>query len=127
MFFANSPILATLFAQAEGAPAPAVDAAQSAQQGGGSPVMIIAMVLFFAAFWFLFIQPQRKQQKEIARKQSELKTGDRVVTTGGIIGKVVSIDGSKVTLQVSEGVRIPFQRQAVVGFLGDEASSDKKD
>lgn len=89
--------------------------------------MIIAMVLFFAAFWFLFIQPQRKQQKEIARKQSELKTGDRVVTTGGIIGKVVSIDGSKVTLQVSEGVRIPFQRQAVVGFLGDEASSDKKD
>jgi preprotein translocase subunit YajC len=76
----------------------------------------LMLLLFFLGFYFLFMRPQAKQQKEIARRQSELKNGDQVVTSAGILGKVVGIDGDRVTLQVSEGVRIPFQRAAIVGF-----------
>src|SRR6476646_1402517 len=80
---------------------------------------LLPMVLFGAGFYFLLIRPQQKKAKETAQKQSELKTGDKVATAAGIIGKVVSLDEKSVTLQVSEGVRIPFQRSAIVEFLGD--------
>jgi preprotein translocase subunit YajC len=70
--------------------------------------------LLFVAMWFLLIRPQQKREKEIRKNQAALKNGDPVVTTAGIFGKVVGIDGDRVTLQVAEGVRIAFQRSAIL-------------
>lgn len=89
-------------------------------------MMPVMLLLTFAGLYFLMIAPQRKRQKEIEKKQSEMKTGDRVITTAGIIGKIAGIDGDVVTLQVSEGTRIPFQRQAIVSFVSDEKPAEKK-
>lgn len=83
---------------------------------GGLSSMLI-WVLLFAGLWFLLFMPQRKRQKALQKLQSELKCGDSVYTTSGIVGKIVSLDEKTVTLQVSEGTRIPFLRNAVVGLV----------
>lgn len=101
----------------------AEDAASAS--AGEKPNMLmnlLPMVLFGAGFYFLLIRPQQKKAKETAQKQASLKNGDRVATSAGIIGKVVSIDDKSVTLQVSEGVRIPFQRSHITEFLADDTA-----
>jgi preprotein translocase subunit YajC len=74
----------------------------------------LPLVLMFVAFYFFLIAPQRKQQKAIAKFQSELKVGDPVMTSGGIFGKVVSLQDAKVTVQVAEGVKLTFLRSAIL-------------
>ena len=73
-------------------------AAQAAQGGGMS--MIIMMVAIFAIMWFFMIRPQQKKQKEIQKFQNELAEGTEVVTGGGIHGPVKSIDLAKNTVDV---------------------------
>jgi preprotein translocase subunit YajC len=73
-------------------------AAQAAQGGGMS--MIIMMVAIFAIMWFFMIRPQQKRQKEIQRFQNQLTEGTPVVTGGGIYGTVKSIDLTKNTVEV---------------------------
>ncbi|MBR6843038.1 MAG: preprotein translocase subunit YajC [Prevotella sp.] len=73
-------------------------AAQAAQGGGMS--MIIMMVAIFAIMWFFMIRPQQKKQKEIQKFQNELTEGTEVVTGGGIHGTVKSIDLAKNTVDV---------------------------
>ncbi len=82
---------------------------------GGNP--IILMVLIFAVMYFIVIRPQSKRAKETQRMLSELKKGDEVVTTGGIIGRISGLKDNEITLQVQEGVRIRIQRSAVTGRL----------
>ncbi|MDR0536360.1 MAG: preprotein translocase subunit YajC [Puniceicoccales bacterium] len=92
-----------------------------------SVIGILPFVLIVVAFYFLLIRPQRQREKEIRKRQSELKTGDNVLTTAGIYGKVVTISGEKVTLQIGEGVRVVFQRQAIVGFSTSEGQDEKSE
>jgi preprotein translocase subunit YajC len=73
-------------------------AAQAAQGGGMS--MIIMMVAIFAIMYFFMIRPQQKRQKEIQKFQNELTEGMSVVTGGGIYGTVKSVDLVKNTVEV---------------------------
>ncbi len=98
------------------AASPATEDVPASPVGGISSMLI--WVLLFAGLWFLLFMPQRKRQKALQKLQSELKSGDTVYTTSGIVGKIVSLDEKTVTLQVSEGTRIPFLRNAVVGLVG---------
>jgi preprotein translocase subunit YajC len=75
------------------------------------------MVLIFAVMYFIVIRPQSKRAKETQRMLSELKKGDEVVTSGGIIGRISGLKDNEITLQVQEGVRIRIQRSAVTGRL----------
>jgi preprotein translocase subunit YajC len=92
-----------------------------AQQGqaapGGSALgsMLIPMILVFGVMYFLVMRPQMKKQKETQKMLSELKKGDDVVTTGGIIGRISGIKDEEVTLQIQEGVRVRILRSAIVG------------
>lgn len=88
--------------------------AAPAPSAGEGLMSLLPLVLMFAAFYFFLIAPQRKQQKAIAKFQSELKVGDSVMTSAGIFGKVVSLQESKVTVQVAEGVRLVFLRTAIL-------------
>ena len=75
------------------------------------------MLLIFAVMYFIIIRPQSKRAKETQRMLSELKKGDEVVTTGGLIGRISGLKDNEITLQVQEGVRLRVQRSAVTGRL----------
>ncbi len=101
------------------ATAPAADGATG---GAGGLIQTILMFgLMFGIFYFLLIRPQQKKQKEHQRMIEELKENDVVVTSSGIIGKIVSIkkDKDSVVLRVDESTntKIEFQRQAIAGIV----------
>jgi preprotein translocase subunit YajC len=82
------------------------------------------MLLIFAVMYFIIIRPQSKRAKETQRMLSELKKGDEVVTTGGLIGRISGLKDNEITLQVQEGVRLRVQRSAVTGRLKVSTSSE---
>jgi preprotein translocase subunit YajC len=83
--------------------------------GGAFGQMLIPMILVFGVMYFLVMRPQMKKQKETQKMLSELKKGDDVVTTGGIIGRISGMKDEEVTLQIQEGVRVRILRSAIVG------------
>jgi preprotein translocase subunit YajC len=84
--------------------------------------MIIPMVAIVGIFYFLVIRPQSKKQKEHQQMLTELKKGDEVVTSGGIIGKISGMTDTELTLQVQEGVRLRVTRASVTGRYGAAAA-----
>jgi preprotein translocase subunit YajC len=92
--------------------------AQAGAPGPGSQFMpIIMMVVFVVIFYFLLIRPQQKKAKEHQSLVSKLSAGDEVVTTGGILGKVIEVGDSFVTLEVAEGVRMKVQKFQVGSLM----------
>jgi len=82
-------------------------------QGGGmtSLIMIVAMI---AVFYFLMIRPENKRKKEAEQMRSAVKTGDEIVTIGGIIGTVVSVKDDKFVMETSaDQVRIELAKWAI--------------
>jgi preprotein translocase subunit YajC len=71
------------------------------------------LIAMFVLMYFLLIRPQQKRAKEHKKLLSELKKGDEVVTNGGVIGKVTSVDESFATLEISDGVIIKVQKQGI--------------
>ena len=78
---------------------------------------IVMMVVFVVIFYFLLIRPQQKKAKEHQALVSKLSSGDEVVTTGGILGKVIEVGDSFVTLEVAEGVRVKVQKFQVGSLM----------
>jgi preprotein translocase subunit YajC len=96
----------------------------------GSPfVTFIPLILVFVLFYFLIIVPQRKRQRAVDEMLNNLKSGDRVVTTGGIYGTIVSIRDDKRTVQlkISENpvIRVEIARTAISG-MQDAPAEEKK-
>jgi preprotein translocase subunit YajC len=78
------------------------------------------MVIIFAIFYFLIIRPQNKKQKEHADMLKALQVGDRVITTGGIYGRVISTADTTLTLQVDEKCKLKVSRSAISGKTAEE-------
>lgn len=74
---------------------------------------IIYLAIFIGIFYFLLIYPQQRKAKAHRQLVSDLKKGDKVVTMGGIIGKIKSIDDEKAVLEVDKNVNIKVLRAAV--------------
>jgi preprotein translocase subunit YajC len=84
------------------------------QQGGGSPYqMLIMFALIFLIFYFMIMRPQQKRAKERQAMLDSVKKGDKVVTSGGLHGKVVNIDEKTVLLDVGDNVKLKFERTAI--------------
>lgn len=83
--------------------------------GGGDGALINLFFLgaIFFVFYFFIIRPQSKRQKEIQKKVSEMKKGDKVVTGGGLIGTVNTIDDETVLLEIDSGVKARFQKSSI--------------
>jgi len=85
---------------------------------------LLPFVFIFLIFYFLIIRPQRKKQKEHQNMLNDLKVHDTVITSGGVIGKIVNIKKDKniVVLRVddSSNTKIEFQRNAVAGVINSE-------
>jgi preprotein translocase subunit YajC len=106
--------------------------ASSAPAEPGLAANIIPLVLIFAIFYFLLIRPQHQKIKAHSALVDALKKGDDVVTSGGIIGKVVKVEEGTPILEVeiSTGVVVRMNRSAITDVLGkkekEEKISDKK-
>ena len=85
-----------------------------AQDGMFSMIMIAAI---FVLFYFMLIRPQNKRAKEHRELVAKLKKGDEVITSGGLLAKVVSMDEHYVKVSIAEGVEITLQRHAVSTVL----------
>jgi len=87
------------YAQSAGAAPPSTMASIMA-----SPLPMLALMLLI--FWFLLWRPQMKAQKDLRTRIGGAKKGDTVVTAGGLIGKVVKVDGDEVELELGPNVRV---------------------
>src|SRR3990167_9994828 len=86
----------------------------AASDGSFSMIMIAAI---FVLFYFMLIRPQNKRAKEHRELVAKLKKGDEVITSGGLLAKVVSMDEHYVKVSIAEGVEITLQRHAVSTVL----------
>ncbi len=84
-------------------------------QEGQSPfVSFLPLLLIILVFYFFMIRPQMKKQKELKNFRESLKKGDKVVTTGGIYGKINDISGQVVTVDVGNNVQVKVDKNAVL-------------
>ena len=107
--------LATLFLLAE---TPAPKPADTGMQGMN---MMVWMAFAFALIYFMSIRPQAKKQKELQARISQIKTGDRVVTSGGIYGTVANVkDGSTLLLKIADNVKIEIDKTAIANVVNPD-------
>jgi len=94
---------------------------QAAPAGGGKDngMMMIMMVAVVAIFYFFFIRPQQKKQKEIKKQREAMKTGDKVITSGGIYGKIKDVNDTSFTIEIAENVRIKVDKASVFATADD--------
>lgn len=92
--------------------------AQPAANGMSSIFMIIALIVIF---YFFMIRPQQKRQKEIRKFREGLKVGDKVITAGGIYGKIRNINDTTFQIEISEGVKILIDKGSVYPSAADAA------
>jgi len=101
------------------------DAAAPAAAQQGSPMgLIVPMGLMFVILYFLMIRPQSQQRKKQAELQKNLKPGDRVVTSAGIVGIVISVKDTTVSLR-SADAKMEMTRGSILEVLQSEEKSEK--
>lgn len=99
----------------------------AAQDGGGGFTALIPLILMFVIFYFLLIRPQQKKAKEHREMVQNLKTGDKVITAGGIHGRITGLDETTLTVEIADRVRVKVTRGSVSGIVpGAGASAPPK-
>jgi preprotein translocase subunit YajC len=99
--------------------------AMAQPQGAPSPlVQMLPIVLVMAIFFFLVVLPMRRRQQKIAAFQEGLKSGDKVITSGGIYGTISKVDEKTLQLQIANNVRIEVARTAIIGYQGQAPVAD---
>lgn len=94
-----------------------------APSGGEMLMQFLPLILMFVIFWFLLIRPQQKRAKAHKQMLAELKRGDSVITSSGIIGKILEIDDEQVLLESADS-KLRVSRQAIGGLV-QSRSGDK--
>jgi preprotein translocase subunit YajC len=92
---------------------------------GSGLEMLMPMVFIFAIMYFVMIRPQRKKQADLENQIKALKTGDRVVTNGGIHGVISNVKGdtsTSLTLKIADNVKIEIEKSAITTVLKDKAA-----
>lgn len=94
-------------------------------QGGGFGALV-PLILMFVIFYFLLIRPQQKKQKQHREMVTSLKKGDRVMTTGGLYGRVTGLTDTVVTLEIADKVRVKVARNNIAGSAQSDNPNAKK-
>lgn len=81
--------------------------------GGGLFVQMMPIILIFVIMYFLILRPQRQRQRRHQEMVSNLRRGDTVVSTGGLIGKVAKVEEQELQIEIAEGVRVRIVRGMV--------------
>jgi|GEM_PF-1644454 len=90
------------------------------------PQIVILLIVFYAANYFLFVRPQISRKKQRTGLMKSLKKGDRVITVGGICGTISEVDGDAVLLEVAEGIIIRVMKPAI-GQVTEAAEAAEED
>lgn len=98
---------------------------QAAPGGQSALIQLVPMIAIFAIFYFLLVAPMRKRQKALRDLVENLKKGDRVLTTGGIYGEIVAVDGAAVVLKIADNVKVRVAKSAIAGLEGDSEKGGK--
>ncbi len=85
--------------------------------GGGQFQFALLMAAFIALFYFMLIRPQQRRAKEHQALLSKLASGDEVVTSGGLLGRITEVGDTFVTLEVAEGVRLKVQKAQITQLM----------
>jgi preprotein translocase subunit YajC len=92
-----------------------------AMGGGGEGAAgfggFIPIILMFVIFYFLLIRPQQKRQKDHRSMVSSLKKGDRIITSGGLHGRITGIDDATLTVEIADKVRVKVARANVSAMV----------
>jgi preprotein translocase subunit YajC len=92
------------------------------QSGGGLAAVLpqlVPIVLVLGIFFFLVIRPQQRERRNREQMLRALKKGDRVITSGGLIGTIVNVTDRRITLKLGDSVRVECLRSAVTGLEAD--------
>ena len=95
--------------------------------GKGSPMgMLVPMLFIFGIFYFMLIRPQQRKEKQRRLMIDELKTGDHVLFSGGILGTVTNVKEQTVVLKIADNVKVEVARGAINKVLekGEKVSMD---
>ena len=85
-----------------------------------NPIMsFLPLLLIVVVFYFFMIRPQMKRQKETRKFREGLKKGDKVVTTGGIYGKITEIKETTIVLEVAKDVQIKVDKNGIIKDMSD--------
>jgi preprotein translocase subunit YajC len=90
------------------------------QGGAGGFGFLIPMVLVFGVFYLLLIRPQQKKQRQLQETISQLKAGDKVITTGGIVGKITEVRDTSFLIRSADKTILEIARTAVAGVDAEE-------
>ena len=88
----------------------AMGAGGAGGEGAGGFTGFIPLILMFVIFYFLLIRPQQKRTKEHRQMIANLKKGDRIVTSGGIHGRITGLDEMTLTVEIADKVRVQVAR-----------------
>ncbi|MGI9065318.1 MAG: preprotein translocase subunit YajC [Pyrinomonadaceae bacterium] len=90
-------------------------------QGGlGGLTGLLPMILIIGVFYMLLIRPQQKRQRELQQTIAQLKAGDRVVTTGGVIGTITTVRDTSFLIRSADKTILEIARSAIAGIQGEE-------
>ena len=98
-----------------------------APQGGNSNPLtsLLPLVLIIVVFYFFMIRPQMKKTKEQRKFRESLKKGDKIITIGGIHGKIVEAQETTFTIEVEGGNRLRIEKSAVASSTSDQIGESK--
>ena len=91
------------------------------QGGAGGFGFLLPMILVFGVFYLLLIRPQQRKQKQLQSTIAQLKAGDRVITTGGIVGKITEVRDTSFLIRSADKTILEIARTAVAGVDAEEA------
>lgn len=96
-------------------------------QAGATDMLVqfVPLILMFVIFWFLLIRPQQKRAKEHKIMLENLKRGDYVVTSGGMIGRILEIDADAMLLECGES-KLRMTRGAIAGLYSKDAKAEDR-
>jgi preprotein translocase subunit YajC len=90
--------------------------------------MAIPMILIFVMFYFLIIRPQKKRQAAMKEQMSALKTGDKIITAGGIHGMVTNVKETSAMVKIADNVKVEFEKASIVTVVKKDGTTiDNKD
>lgn len=100
--------------------------AEAAQSEGGF-MSLIPLLLIMVIFWVLLIRPQQKRMKEQAEMIQAIKKGDKIITGGGVLARVLSVKDGIATVEVADGVSIRIKQDTISGLQESPKPQEKKE
>ena len=96
---------------------------QAQAEGENTWLSLLPLFLILVVFYFFFIRPQTKKSKEQKKFRDALKKGDKVITIGGLHGKVADVKESTIVIEIADSTRVTVEKSAVVANPADIVQS----